>query len=38
VRTAPARSIGTWTRWALKVEDGPWEEHDEQSVWIEIDD
>jgi SAM-dependent methyltransferase len=38
VRTAPARSLGTWTSWAVKVGDGPWEEHDEQSVWQEIED
>jgi SAM-dependent methyltransferase len=38
VRTAPARSLGTWTRWAVKIDDGAWEEHDEQSVWTEIDE
>ncbi len=38
VRTAPARTIGTWTSWALKIGDGAWEEHDEQSVWAEIED
>jgi precorrin-6B methylase 2 len=37
VRTAPARDIGTWTRWALRISDGPWEEHDEQYVWKEIE-
>jgi len=38
VRTAPARSIGTWTSWAVKIRDTPWEEHDEQSVWAELED
>ena len=38
VRTTPARPMGTWTRWAIALPDGEWEEHDEQSVWEEIDD
>jgi protein arginine N-methyltransferase 1 len=38
VRTAPARPIGTWTSWAIAMPGGDWEEHDEQSVWEEIDD
>ena len=38
VRTAPARPMGTWTRWAIAMPDADWEEHDEQSVWEEIDD
>jgi predicted RNA methylase len=38
VRTAPARPIGTWTSWAVAMPGGDWEEHDEQSVWEEIDD
>jgi type I protein arginine methyltransferase len=38
VRTAPARPIGTWTRWAIAMPGADWEEHDEQSVWEEIDD
>ena len=38
VRTAPARPIGTWTSWAIAMPDADWEEHDEQSVWEEIDD
>ena len=38
VRTAPARPMGTWTRWAIALPGGDWEEHDEQSVWEEIDD
>jgi len=38
VRTAPARPMGTWTRWAIAMPGGDWEEHDEQSVWEEIDD
>jgi SAM-dependent methyltransferase len=37
VRSAPALSMGTWTRWALQSEDGAWEEHDEQLVWAEIE-
>jgi SAM-dependent methyltransferase len=38
VRTAPARPIGTWTSWAVALPGTDWEEHDEQSVWEEIDD
>ena len=38
VRTAPARPIGTWTSWAIAMPGADWEEHDEQSVWDEIDD
>jgi hypothetical protein len=38
VRTAPAQPMGTWTRWAIALPGAPWEEHDEQSVWEEIDD
>jgi hypothetical protein len=38
VRTAPARPMGTWTRWAIAMPGANWEEHDEQSVWEEIDD
>ena len=38
VRTAPARPVGTWTSWAIALPDTDWEEHDEQSVWEEIDD
>ena len=38
VRTAPARPAGTWTRWAIAMPGADWEEHDEQSVWEEIDD
>ena len=38
VRTAPARPIGTWTSWAIAIPGVDWEEHDEQSVWVEIDD
>ena len=38
VRTAPARPMGTWTRWAIAMPDAEWEEHDEQSVWEEIDE
>ena len=38
VRTAPARPMGTWTRWAIAMPGDEWEEHDEQSVWEEIDD
>lgn len=38
VRTAPAQPMGTWTSWAIAMPDGNWEEHDEQSVWDEIDD
>jgi len=38
VRTAPARPNGTWTSWAIAMPGADWEEHDEQSVWQEIDD
>jgi protein arginine N-methyltransferase 1 len=38
VRTAPARSAGTWTSWAIALPGADWEEHDEQAVWEEIDD
>ena len=38
VRTAPARPVGTWTSWAVAMPDGDWEEHDEQSIWDELDD
>ena len=38
VRTAPARPVGTWTRWAVALPGADWEEHDEQAVWEEIDD
>ena len=38
VRTAPARPVGTWTRWAVAMPGADWEEHDEQSMWEELDD
>ncbi len=38
VRTALARPMGTWTRWAIAMPAGEWEEHDEQAVWEEIPD
>ena len=38
VRTAPARPVGTWTSWAIAMPGADWEEHDEQSVWVELDD
>ena len=38
VRTAPARPVGTWTRWAIAMPGADWEEHDEQSIWEEVDD
>jgi hypothetical protein len=38
VRTARARPAGTWTSWAIALPAADWEEHDEQSVWEEIDD
>jgi protein arginine N-methyltransferase 1 len=38
VRTAPAQPVGTWTSWAVAMPGADWEEHDEQSVWEEIDD
>ena len=38
VRTAQARPMGTWTRWAVAMPGAEWEEHDERSVWEEIDE
>ena len=38
VRTAPARPVGTWTSWAIAMPGADWEEHDEQTVWEEIDE
>jgi precorrin-6B methylase 2 len=38
VRTAPARPVGTWTRWAIAMPGAGWEEHDEQLIWEEVDD
>jgi len=38
VRNAPARPIGTWTRWGIAMPGAAWEDHDEQLVWEEIDD
>ncbi len=38
VRTAQARPMGTWTSWAIQVPGADWEEHDERSMWEEIDD
>ena len=37
VRTAPARPTGTWTSWAVAKPGGDWEEHDEQSIWEEVE-
>ncbi len=38
VRTSPAQPMGTWTKWAIALPGADWEEHDEQSVWEEIND
>ena len=38
VRTALARPAGTWTSWAIAMPGADWEHHDEQSIWVEIDD
>jgi type I protein arginine methyltransferase len=38
VRTAPARPTGTWTSWAVAKPGDDWEEHDEQSIWEEVED
>jgi len=38
VTTTMARPMGTWTRWAIAMPDSEWEEHDERSVWEEIED
>lgn len=38
VSTKLARPVGTWTSWAIALPGSGWEEHDEQSVWEEIND
>jgi SAM-dependent methyltransferase len=38
LRTARARPVGTWTRWAVAMPGADWQEHDEQAIWEEIDD
>ena len=38
VRTAPARPVGTWTRWSIAMPGADWEVHDEQLIWEEVDD
>ena len=38
VRSAPARPVGTWTSWAIAMPGAAWEEHDEQSIWEEIEE
>ena len=38
VRTAQALPVGTWTSWAIALPGAAWEDHDEQSVWVELDD
>ncbi len=38
IRTVLARPDGTWTSWAIAMPGADWEEHDEQSIWLEIDD
>ncbi len=38
VKTTPARPAGTWTSWAVALPGGDWEEHDEQAIWLEMDD
>ena len=38
VRTTLARPAGTWTSWAVALPGAEWEEHDEQEIWVEIDD
>ena len=37
VRNALAQPEGTWTRWAIALPGGDWQEHDEQAIWEEID-
>jgi len=37
VRTVLARPVGTWTSWAIATPGADWEEHDERSVWVELD-
>jgi SAM-dependent methyltransferase len=38
VRNTPAQPAGTWTSWAIALPGAEWEEHDEQTIWIEIDE
>jgi predicted RNA methylase len=38
VRTAPARPVGTWTRWSIALPGADWEQHDEQAIWVEVDE
>jgi protein arginine N-methyltransferase 1 len=38
VRTTLAQPFGTWTSWGIAMPDADWEEHDEQSVWEEINE
>ena len=38
VRIVPALPMGTWMRWAIAMPGADWEEHDERSVWEELDD
>jgi precorrin-6B methylase 2 len=38
VRTTLAHPDGTWTSWAIAPSGAEWEEHDEQAIWVEIDD
>ena len=38
VKSTPARPSGTWTSWAIALPGADWEEHDEQAIWLEIDD
>ncbi len=37
-RTELARALGTWSSWAIQIGDRPWEMHDEQDVWREVEE
>jgi hypothetical protein len=38
IRTTPVRPVGTWKSWAIALPGADWEEHDEQAIWVEVDD
>ena len=38
VRTALAKPAGTWTSWAIAMPGADWEEHDEQAIWVELEE
>jgi SAM-dependent methyltransferase len=34
LRNEPAGQGSTWTSWAVRIDDGPWEERDERRAWV----